>query len=167
MHLKDTFIPSIFVLHSSYTFYQYMHPLGNKPMNPGFASGIFYNMSYRSTCCMYSTVWSDRLTGLDSNEYFQWPGPIRKVPHSWSVTLFATVSSVFTICFWHAFIPRWGSAPLRACLTQNPDLRRGLGIQAPRGTQTQMPAVVYSQVRLTAVQYPAITYTLSGELTSS
>lgn len=108
---------------------------------------------------MHSSVWSDWLTGLDSNEDFQWPGPIRKEPQCWSVTLFATVSSVFTVCFWHALIPRWGSAPPRACLTQNPDLRWGLGIQAPRGTQTQMPAVVYSQVRLTAVHYPAITHT--------
>lgn len=86
-------------------------------MNLGFASD---KLSVRSTCCIFSTVWFDRLTVLNSNEYFQWPGPIKKVLHCWSVTLFATVSSVFTICFWHAFIPRWGSAPLLCMFNPKP-----------------------------------------------
>lgn len=43
----------------------------------------------------------------------------------------------------------------------NPEPRPPLGPWDPGspGTQTQMPAVVYSQVRPTAVHYPAITHT--------
>lgn len=61
-------IKSHFLLHSSVLS---LHASsGERSHDLGFASGVLYKLSYRNTCYINSTVWFDRLIGLDSNEYF-------------------------------------------------------------------------------------------------